>query len=76
MHDLRRAAITHWARKLAAPIVQELAGHADIKTTLRYYVSIRPEDMAQARDVTANALLIDAQSTRQADSGRFEGLST
>ncbi len=56
MHDLRRAAITHWARKLPAPVVQELAGHADIKTTLKHYVVIRQEDLAAAREVTAEAL--------------------
>ncbi len=60
LHDLRRSAISHWARKLAAPIVQELAGHADIKTTQQYYVTIRAEDLAEARDVTARALLLDA----------------
>lgn len=59
LHDLRRSAITHWSRKLSVPIVKELAGHADVKTTLQYYVSIRAEGMAEARDFTANALLLD-----------------
>lgn len=64
LHDLRRSAITHWARKLATPVVKELAGHADISTTLRYYVSIRAADMADARDVTAAALQLDAKWTQ------------
>ena len=46
-------------RKLAAPIVKDLAGHSHIQTTLRYYVSIREVDLAEARAVTANALLVD-----------------
>ncbi len=59
LHDLRRSCITHWARKIAAPVVQALAGHADIHTTLRYYVSIREPDMAEAREVTAQVLKVD-----------------
>ncbi|UCE58282.1 MAG: site-specific integrase [Phycisphaerales bacterium] len=59
IHDLRRSCITHWARKLAVPIVKELAGHSDINTTLRYYVAIRDCDMAEARSVTAHALSAD-----------------
>ncbi len=59
LHDLRRSCITHWARKIAAPVVQALAGHADIHTTLRYYVSIREPDMAEARAVTAQVLQVD-----------------
>lgn len=56
IHDLRRSAITHWARKLASPIVKDLAGHSDINTTLRYYTKIREADKAEARTVTANAV--------------------
>ena len=64
LHDLRRSCITHWARKIAAPVVQALAGHSDIHTTLRYYVSIREPDMAEARDVTAQVLPADPQWTQ------------
>lgn len=59
LHDLRRSCITHWAKKLQAPVVKELAGHSDISTTLRYYVSIRDSDMNEAREVMTKALLID-----------------
>ncbi len=59
LHDLRRSCITHWARKIAAPIVQALAGHSDINTTQRYYVSIREPDMAEAREVTTQVLQVD-----------------
>ncbi|UCC31426.1 MAG: tyrosine-type recombinase/integrase [Phycisphaerales bacterium] len=61
LHDLRRSCITHWAKRLAAPVVQELAGHVDIKTTLTYYVTIRDEDMSEAADITARTLLSDAE---------------
>lgn len=59
IHDLRRSCITHWAKQLAMAIVQELAGHADMKTTMKYYVSMRPEDLSEARDIIANALQVD-----------------
>ena len=56
LHDLRRACISHWARKLPAALVQKLAGHSNIATTMRYYVSVRQEDLDAARDVTAAVL--------------------
>ncbi len=65
VHDLRRSCITHWARKIAAPIVQALAGHSDINTTLRYYVSIREPDMAEAREVTTQVLQVDPKRFEQ-----------
>jgi len=39
-------------------IVQELAGHSDIRTTRQYYVKVRPELLDRARkavdDLTGN----------------------
>lgn len=64
LHDLRRSAISHWARRLPAPVTKELAGHGDINTTLRYYVSIRDVDMAEARDITAKTLQPDPIQTQ------------
>ena len=61
LHDLRRACISRWARRMSSAVVKELAGHKDIKTTLKYYVSIRPEDLERAREVTAEALLVDPE---------------
>ncbi|MGB2986328.1 MAG: tyrosine-type recombinase/integrase [Phycisphaerae bacterium] len=61
LHDLRRSCITHWTKRLTVLIVQELAGHSNIETTRKYYVKIRPADMEEAREVTANALLLDAK---------------
>ena len=56
LHDLRRSCISNWARKLPTPVVQQLAGHADIKTTMRYYISVREHDLQRARDVASEAL--------------------
>ncbi len=58
VHDLRRSPNTHRARKPAVPIVKELAGHSDVKRTLRHYVTIRESDVAKAREVTAHALAV------------------
>jgi len=50
LHDLRRSAITNWAKKLPIQVVQQLAGHEDISTTRKYYLSVRPEDLASANN--------------------------
>ncbi len=51
LHDLRRSAITNWAGYLPIQVVQQLAGHSDISTTRKYYLTVRPEDMASANKV-------------------------
>jgi integrase len=51
IHDLRRSCITNWAKLLPIHVVQQLAGHSDIKTTETYYLSVQPEDLAKARRV-------------------------
>jgi integrase len=48
VHDLRRSAITNWAKKLPIQVVQQLAGHSDISTTRKYYLAVRSEDLASA----------------------------
>lgn len=56
LHDLRRTAITNWAKKLPIQVVQQLAGHADITTTRKYYLAVRSEDLASANDVVNSIL--------------------
>jgi integrase len=56
LHDLRRSAITNWAGKLPIQVVQELAGHSDIATTRRYYLTVRSEDMVSASQVMNSIL--------------------
>lgn len=51
LHDLRRSAITNWAQRLPIQVVQQLAGHSNIATTRKYYLTVRPEDMASASQV-------------------------
>ena len=48
LHDLRRSAITNWARHLPIQVVQQLAGHSSISTTRKYYLSVRPDDIVSA----------------------------
>lgn len=48
IHDLRRSAITNWAKKLPIQVVQQLAEHADISTTRKYYLAVRSEDLVSA----------------------------
>jgi len=56
LHDLRQSCITHWACELPAHVVQKLAGHSDIKTTQKYYLIVRQEDLERARNVTSRVL--------------------
>ena len=53
VHDSRRSCGTHWAKRLSADVVQALAGHSDIRTTLDYYVKVRDEDITWAAEITA-----------------------
>jgi len=36
IYDLRHTCITRWAKVLPLPVVQKLAGHTSISTTMRY----------------------------------------
>jgi integrase len=56
IHDIRRSCITNWARHLPIHVVRQLAGHSDIKTTQRYYLSVQPEDMSRVRMLQASLL--------------------
>jgi len=51
VHDLRRSCITNWAMELPIHVVQQLAGHSDIKTTQQFYLSVRVEDVQKAKQV-------------------------
>ena len=56
LHDLRRSAITNWASQLPIQVVQQLAGHSDIATTRKYYLTVRSEGMVSANKVLNNIL--------------------
>jgi len=49
MKDLRKSYCTNLSAKIPIHVVQELAGHSDIRTTRRYYLKVQPELMDAAR---------------------------
>ena len=56
-HDLRSTCITEWLEKGLLPHeVKKLAGHADINTTMNYYVGIRESLIDRARGASSTAL--------------------
>ncbi len=46
LHDLRRAFCTRWAAKVMPAVLRKLARHANISTTLAYYVDLDADAMA------------------------------
>ncbi len=48
-HVLRKSYCTNLANAVPLHIVQELAGHADIRTTRRHYVQVHDEEIDSAR---------------------------
>jgi integrase len=49
-HDLRRTCLSNWvARGLSLHEVKELAGHASIETTERFYLAVRKDVVDRAR---------------------------
>jgi integrase len=80
VHDLRRSCITNWARKLPLHVVQKLAGHSDIRTTQKYYLSVQEEDIQKAQEVQAKLLgnipevdLTDPKVTHSVQKRTFPG---
>jgi len=57
-HDLRRTCLTHWSYHLPPQEVMRLAGHAEIETTMRYYLGVRDDvlDRAKAHTIGATGL--------------------
>jgi len=49
IHTLRKCCITNWANSITNPeVVRQLAGHADIKTTMEYYSKVTDEQRLKA----------------------------
>ena len=48
-HDLRKSYCTNLAGTVPLHVVQELAGHADIRTTRKHYLKVRDEQIDSAR---------------------------
>ncbi len=47
---IRAGENSNWAKKLPIQLVQRLAGHSDISTARKYYLAVRPEDLASANE--------------------------
>jgi integrase len=80
IHDLRRSCVTNWARELPIHVVQQLAGHSDINTTRRFYLSVQPDDLKKAQATQASVLagiprcdLTDQEMTNSARKRAFPG---
>lgn len=72
LHDLRRTFVSHLAMAgVNAAVVQRLAGHASISTTVRYYTGIMPKALraAQAR-LPFRSVLRDISDSYHGRSGR------
>lgn len=48
-HNLRKSYCTNLAGAVPLHVVQELAGHADIRTTRKHYLKVRDEQIDLAR---------------------------
>jgi integrase len=46
-HDFRRAFGTRWAKKVMPMVLQKLMRHDSIETTMRYYVDLDADEMAE-----------------------------
>jgi hypothetical protein len=44
-HDLRRAFCSRWARKIMPAVLQRLARHGHISTTMSYYVVLNADEI-------------------------------
>lgn len=49
-HDLRRAFCGRWAMKVKTPVLQRLARHAHISTTMSYYVNLTADEIGADLD--------------------------
>ena len=56
-HDFRRTAICNWLKEgMSEYDVMKLAGHADFKTTHKYYLRVRDDLVDRTRQATARGL--------------------
>ncbi len=58
-HDLRKSFCTNLAGTVPLHVVQELAGHADIRTTRKHYLQVQQEQVEAAR-VAVDKVIRDA----------------
>lgn len=72
IHDLRRTFVSHLAMAgINEALVKELAGHASIGTTLRYYTQILPEALRLAQaSLPFESVLRDVSDSYHGPAGR------
>ena len=76
LHDLRRTFVSHLANAgVNAALVQQLAGHSAITTTVRYYTGVMPDALreAQARLPFDNVIGVVSESYHGPDEAADEG---
>jgi integrase len=73
IYDFRHTRITRWAKALPLPVVQRLAGHTSIVTTMRY-VHISDTDVQTA--MRAEAQAEESRKQAQVDKGRHTNRHT
>jgi len=56
LHDLRKSYYTNLSGQVPLHVVQELAGHSDIRTTRKYYVKVQPEFLDAVRKAVESSL--------------------
>ena len=56
-HDLRKSYCTNLAETVPLHVVQEMAGHADIRTTRKHYLKVREEQIDSARRALEEIML-------------------
>lgn len=61
-HDLRKSYCTNLAGKVPLHVVQELAGHADIRTTRKHYLQVQKEAVMAARRAVEEVLKCGVES--------------
>ena len=64
IHDFWRSCLTNWIRKQPPHVVQKLAGHSSLETTMKLYVIVMAGEMHSARDVS-NDLLASIETGKQ-----------
>jgi integrase len=71
LHTLRKSCITNWANEINNPeVVRVLAGHSDLKTTMRFYSQASTEQKAKAAAAIDHLLnTTDARVTPEGDFG-------
>lgn len=65
-HDFRRAFGTRWAQRVLPPVLQQLMRHANLATTMKYYVHLTAADVSTAlRSWQVNPLVNPQQFSSQ-----------